>query len=50
VLCLQPGAGGWIVFYGERGKRTGERWFESEDEACDFLAERLLADASNRVI
>jgi hypothetical protein len=48
-LCLEPGAGGWIAFYSERGNRTGERWFETEHEACDFLANRLLADASNQV-
>jgi hypothetical protein len=49
AMCLQPAAGGWTVLYSERGQRTGERWFETEDEACDFLAERLLADGGNRL-
>ncbi len=48
-MCLEAKAGGWAVFYSERGLRSGERWFETEDEACDFLAQRLLADPSNRV-
>jgi hypothetical protein len=50
AMCLQAAAGGWTVFYSERGQRSGERWFETEHEACDFLAERLLADGGNRVI
>ena len=49
-MCLEPKAGGWVVFYFERGLRSGERWFETENEACDFLAERLLADPSSRVM
>jgi len=49
ALCLQPGQGGWIVFYSERGGRTGERWFETEHEACDFMANRLLGDSGNRI-
>jgi len=49
ALCLVAGAGGWFVFYSERGLRSGERKFETEDDACDFLARRLLADPSNRV-
>jgi hypothetical protein len=47
-LCLEPAEGGWAIFHSERGGRTGERRFATEDEACDFLAARLLADASNR--
>jgi len=48
-MCLEPVAGGWAVYYSERGLRSGERRFETEDEACQFLAARLLADPSNRV-
>jgi hypothetical protein len=47
-LCLVPETGGWLVFYSERGGRTGGRHFETESEACDFMAMRLLADAGNR--
>jgi hypothetical protein len=47
-LCLEASVAGWAVFYAERGQRTGERYFETEDEACDFMAARLLADMGNR--
>lgn len=39
---------GWAVYYAERGLRSGERHFETEDEACDFLLNRLLSDPSTR--
>lgn len=48
-LCLESVAGGWAVYYSERGERAGERRFDTEDEACDFMASRLLADARNRI-
>jgi hypothetical protein len=48
-LCLLPETGGWTVFYSERGGRTAPRRFETESEACDFMATRLLADTGNRV-
>jgi hypothetical protein len=50
AMCLLPVTGGWTVFYSERGQRSGERWFETEDEACDFLAERLPAAGNNRLL
>lgn len=49
-LCLLPVTDGWAVFYAERGSRTGERRFETEDEACIFMVNRLLADSANRMI
>lgn len=48
-LCVLPELGGWSVFYSERGGRTGHTRFEAEDEACDFMALRLLADPGNRL-
>ena len=48
-LCLEELAGAWRVFYAERRLRSGEREFESEDDACQFMAQRLLADPSTRV-
>jgi hypothetical protein len=48
-LCLLPETGGWVVFYSERGGRTAPRHFETEGEACDFMAARLLADPGNRM-
>jgi hypothetical protein len=49
-MCLEPVTRGWAVYYSERGLRSGERRFATEDEACQFLAARLLADPSNRVM
>ncbi len=47
-LCLLPELGGWSVFHSERGGRTGNTRFETEYEACDFMARLLLADPGNR--
>lgn len=31
----------WVVYYSERGLRTEERRFQSEDEACADILDRL---------
>jgi hypothetical protein len=44
-LCLSQTAGIWRVYYSERGQIWDDKWFASEDEACDeFLRQirRLL--------
>lgn len=38
----------WVVFYSERGLRTGEVHFETEDEACHYLLELVLRDSTTR--
>jgi hypothetical protein len=43
--CLIWEAGMWHVFYSERGLRTGERVFTSEEEACEHLLDLLITDA-----
>ena len=48
-LVLEIVEGGWAVYYAERGGRSGERRFDTEDEACHFMLDRLLADAGNRL-
>ena len=48
-LCLLPEPGGWVVFYAERGGRSNPQHFDTESEACDFMASRLLPDAGNRL-
>lgn len=48
ILEIQPG--GWCVYYSERGLRSGEMHFETEDEACDEMARLLLADRGNRYV
>jgi hypothetical protein len=35
---------GWCVYYSERGQRTGERFFITEEEACSFIFGRLSRD------
>lgn len=47
-LVLEVAPGGWAVYYAERGLRTEERQFDTEDEACRFMLDRLLADPGNR--
>jgi hypothetical protein len=39
---------GWSVYYSERGKRTRERFFANEDEACRYLLDVLIRDTSTR--
>jgi len=36
-LCLDYENGKWIVYYSERGIRTGIRYFDNEDDACGYL-------------
>lgn len=48
-VCLRTAVGGWSVYYSERGLRSDERLFETEDEACQFIATRLLGNPGNRV-
>jgi len=40
--------GRWVVFYSERGLRSGVQRFQSEDEACRYLYEELLGDSAAR--
>lgn len=46
---LEQVGSAWAVYYAERGLRSGERRFESEDDACDYLLNRLLSDPSTRI-
>ena len=45
---IESGVGGWFVYYSERGKRTDEAFFATEETACQNLLERLLRDPSTR--
>ena len=42
--CIERSNGGWAVYYAERGNRNSEKWFVSEDEACDHLLQWILGD------
>lgn len=41
-------ASGWSVYYSERGLRSGEQSFATEDEACRFLLDLLIRDPTTR--
>jgi len=46
VLALEEG--GWSVYYSERGRRAGLNFFDTEDEACDYLFNLLIKDPTTR--
>lgn len=31
----------WQVYYSERGKRVGQKFFETEEEACEYFFGKL---------
>ena len=40
MTVLEPAAddsGQWVVYYSERGQINDPRYFDTEDEACDFV-------------
>ena len=47
-LCLEKLGNEWAVYYAERGLRTNERRFLSEDEACQDFLRRALRDPTMR--
>ncbi len=46
--CLNRDGGKWSVYYSERGIRTGERTFDNESEACEYLLDMLRKDMTTR--
>ena len=47
-LCLDYENGKWIVYYSERGIRTGIRYFDDEEDACDYLLHAIEESASGK--
>lgn len=43
---LERRENGWAVYYSERGQRTSEKVFDTEDAACAELYRRIMGDAS----
>lgn len=41
-VCLEFNGKGWIVYYSERGKKFDLTKYETEDEACDDVYNRLV--------
>lgn len=31
----------WQVYYSERGRKVGQRFFEKEEDACDYFFEKM---------
>lgn len=48
TYVLESSEGGWAVFFSERGLRTTETRFDTEDEACGHLFALLLRDRTTR--
>jgi hypothetical protein len=46
--CLEDRRRHWAVYYSERGLRSGERIFDSEDAACRYLLSLLRVDPTAR--
>ena len=46
VLEFSPSS--WSVYYSERGLRTAEETYASEEEACSRMLEMLLRDPTSR--
>lgn len=37
----------WQVYYSERGKKVGEKFFEREEDACAYFFEKLKRYSTN---
>ena len=46
---LEEAPSGWSVYYSERGLRSGEQSFDTEDDACRHLLDLLLRDRTTRM-
>jgi hypothetical protein len=49
ALCLRQEGHEWVVYYSERGLRTGKRGFPTEAEACLYVLETLRSDPTVKV-
>lgn len=47
-LCLAYKNGEWIVYYSEQGIKTGVRYFDNEDDACDHLLHAIEESTSGK--
>jgi hypothetical protein len=46
--CLEDRGYAWAVYYSERGRRSEERTFAGESDACEFLLRRMRSDPAAR--
>jgi len=47
-LCLDYNNSKWVVYYSERGIKTGIQYFDNEDDACDYLLHSIEEAASGK--
>lgn len=48
-VCLDYEGNKWVVYYSERGCRTGLETFENEDDACIYIYGMVRAMAVGQV-
>lgn len=48
-ICLDYEGGEWVVYYSERGCRTGLEKFSSEDDACLFFYQQVKGITTGQV-
>jgi len=48
-ICLDFEKNKWIVYYSDRGVRTGLVEFAAEDDACDYVFNQIIAIISGVV-
>lgn len=48
AYVLERRVSNWAVYYSERGLRSGEVVFNSEDEACSYFLDLVLRDLTTR--
>lgn len=41
AFCLVENGGKWEVYYSERGKKRGDKFFSLESDACEYLLKKL---------
>lgn len=44
AICLNCIGSKWEVYYSERGIKTGLKFFESEESACDYFYNLILEE------
>ncbi len=42
--CIEKDGGKWHYFYSARGQRSGEKIFQNENEACEYVLSLLKED------
>ncbi len=46
--CLERTGERWCFYYSERGQKTGERSFDTESDACEYMYSIIESDPTVR--